>query len=329
MCWLRTRFFPLLLAVCLICPVLPGGSLKSDAYTRPPASLHPAESPRLYTSVMIFRFQHKEWIFPLSEIGFDGVDPTTLNRQAFMNWFSLVVEHEINRPARSARFDRQRRIIPHQLGRKVDRQKVYEWLDSIHEYLGRPLEVPVIWIQPQLTTKKLQQLKQKKLSSYSTYFNARNLNRTHNIRLSVQAIDHTVLLPGQIFSFNRIVGERSLARGYRPARIIVKGEYSEGIGGGICQTSSTLFNSVDRAGLRVIQRVSHSKMVTYVPKYRDATVSWGGPDFRFQNQLNEPILIEAEIQRGRLTISIYGPKNVHYYPRSIPPAPHQGTFLEE
>ncbi|MGA9175373.1 MAG: VanW family protein [Thermoactinomyces sp.] len=325
----KNRFFLLTLALSLVCPVMFGLQLEAESFFRHQVSSYKAEPPQLYAPVMIFRFNQKEWIFPLREIGFDGVDPTTLNRQAFMNWFSLVVEHEINRPARSARFNHERRIIPHELGRKVDRQQVYEWLDSIHEHLGKPLDVPVIWIQPELTTKKLKQLKQKKLASYTTYFNSGNLNRSHNIRLSAKAIDHTVLLPGQIFSFNRTVGERSLNRGYRPARIIVKGEYSEGVGGGICQTSSTLFNCVDRAGLRVIQRASHSKMVTYVPKYRDATVSWGGPDFRFQNQLDEPILIEADIKKGRLTIAIYGPKNVRYFPREIPPAPDRGAFLEE
>jgi len=79
-------------------------------------------------------------------------------------------------------------------------------------------------------------------------------------------------MSGKFFSFNQVVGERTLERGYEPAPEIVKGEYTEGIGGGICQTSSTLFNAVDAAGLRVIERVSHSHVVTYVPIGRDATV---------------------------------------------------------
>jgi vancomycin resistance protein YoaR len=307
--------------------------LFSSALAAPKSPIQPKlsrDSVNPHVPLMILRFKEKEWMLNLQEIGFDGIDPTTLNRQAFMNWFTLVVEKEINRPARSASFDRNRKIVPHQLGRTVDREQVEGWLDLIHEYMGRPVEVPVIWSKPALTTRHLARLKEKRLATYTTYFNPYNHNRSYNIGLSVRAIDHKVLLPGQIFSFNRTVGERSLQRGYLPARIIVKGEYSEGVGGGICQTSSTLFNSVDQAGLRVIQRVSHSKLVTYVPKFRDATVSWGGPDFKFQNQLNEPILIEATVKKGKLTVSIYGPRSIRYFPRPIPSAPDSTKpFLEE
>ena len=89
-----------------------------------------------------------------------------------------------------------------------------------------------------------------------------------------------------------------------PAKIIVRGEFSEGIGGGICQISSTLFNAVDRAGLTIIERYSHSRSVPYVPHGRDATVNWGGPDFSFRNNYNQPILIRAQALPGRVYISI-------------------------
>ncbi|SEN06831.1 VanW family protein [Lihuaxuella thermophila] len=273
-----------------------------------------------YSPLFIVQFAGREWTLNLNDVGFDGIDPTTLDRQAFMNWFHLVVEKEVNRPPRSAYF-KGRKIVPHQLGRTIDREQVTEWLDQIHDYINRPVPLPVIWTQPALSTNQVKRLKEKKLGSYTTYFNPNNRNRSHNIELSTQAIDHFILMPGEIFSFNRVVGERSIKKGYRPARIIVKGEYSEGVGGGVCQTSSTLFNSVDAAGLRIIQRVSHSKQVTYVPEHRDATVSWGGPDFKFQNQLNEPILIVATIKKGMLKISVYGPRKIHYHPRFVPPSP--------
>lgn len=259
------------------------------------------------------KYQDQYWELPLGQVGFDGIDPTTLNRKAFFQWLHDHVEKEINQPPISARY-KEGKLIPHQQGRIVDRDKIDDWLDQIYIYLQKPVQVPVIYSEPLITTKQCRRLKEKHISSYTTQFNEKNRNRSHNIYLSAKAIDHVILLPGQIFSFNQVVGQRTIQKGYRQAKVIVKGEYSEGIGGGICQTSSTLFNSVDRAGLEIIERVSHSKRVTYVPKKRDATVSWGGPDFRFKNQLNEPILIVSKIHGGQITISIYGPKTLLYKP---------------
>jgi hypothetical protein len=98
----------------------------------------------------------------------------------------------------------------------------------------------------------------------------------------------------------------------------VRGELSEGIGGGICQVSTTLFNSVDRAGLKIIQRYSHSRNVPYVPPGRDATVSWEGPDFTFTNQYNQPILIRASAGGGTVVISLYSSHIIEYKPRVVP-----------
>lgn len=270
-------------------------------------------------SLFIVKYEGKEWRLDLSQTGFDGIDPTTLDRDAFWRWFSQV-EKEIDRQPKSAHF-RGRQLVPHQNGRKVDRAEVNHWLDGIHHYLNRPLTVPVqIW-SPPIMTETLKRIKEKHLASYSTVYNPHNANRAHNILLSARAIDHQVVNVGEVFSFNRTVGIRSSARGYRPAPVIVRGEYTEGVGGGICQTSSTLFNSVERAGLRVVQRVSHSKRVTYVPAGRDATVSWGGPDFQFQNQLNRPILIQATARYGRLTVNIYGSSAIRHHPKSTREAP--------
>lgn len=256
-----------------------------------------------------FVFQDQRWSVSLQQFGFDGIDPTTLNRKQFFQWVRDHLEKEIHRSPRSASFQKGR-IVPHQRGRTVNRQAIDDGLDLIHDYLQKPVQVPVIYQEPRLTTAQAKRLKEKHLSSYTTRFNPNNRNRSHNIYLSARAIDHYILFPGEIFSFNRVVGQRTIQRGYKPAPVIVKGEYSEGVGGGICQTSSTLFNSVDFAGLEIVERVSHSKRVTYVPKKRDATVSWYGPDFRFKNQLNEPIVIVSRVNNGLLTISIYGPKTI-------------------
>jgi vancomycin resistance protein YoaR len=269
----------------------------------------------------ILRADGKEWILDLRRMGYDGVDPTTLDRDAFDRWLRPI-ERELYRPPRSAHF-RNRVLQPHQTGRKVDRQAIEEWLDVIHAYIGRPMEVPFIPLKPSITTSDLKGIRQKLLGTYTTRFNPGNINRTHNILLSTKAIDHVVVGSGEVFSFNKTVGPRTRQRGYRPAPVIVRGEYSEGIGGGICQTSSTLFNSVDQAGLRIIQRVSHSKEVTYVPPGRDATVSWGGPDFQFQNQLDRPSLLVASARGGWLTVSVYSSADIQHRKRSVPAPPEE------
>ncbi|AUS09399.1 hypothetical protein C1X05_11625 [Laceyella sacchari] len=281
-----------------------------------------------FVPTLVLEHRGQRWVFPLRDIGFDGIDPTTLNRTLALEWIAGVLERDLNRPARSAYYH-ERRIVPEQAGLKVDRQRIEAWFDRIHEVMGQPLAVPVNIVKPRLTAAKLRRLKEKQIGSYLTYYNEWNRNRAHNIHLATEAIDHKVLMPGEVFSFNKTVGPRSQARGYRLARIIVKGEYSEGVGGGICQTSSTLYNSVDKAGLKIVERQRHSKQVAYVPRGRDATVSWGGPDFKFQNQLNEPILIVAKASNGRLLISIYGPEEIHAKPRKVPVAPKQAALLEE
>jgi hypothetical protein len=104
------------------------------------------------------------------------------------------------------------------------------------------------------------------------------------------------------------------------ASVIVRGELSEGDGGGICQLSSTLYNSVDRAGLKIVQRYSHSRNVPYVPPGRDATVSWDGPDFTFQNQYNQPILIRSNARGGTIIVTLYSSHVIEHKPREVPGA---------
>src|SRR5690606_3322118 len=193
-------------------------------------------------------------------------------------------------------------IQPAKEGRRMDLKEIEEnWLPHLSDYLNEPQEIPFIAEKPRVTEKDLRAVNQRRIGRYTTYFDAGNVNRTTNIRLSAAAINNLVLNPGETFSFNQVVGQRTPERGYKPAAVIVRGEYSEGIGGGICQTSSTLYNSVDAAGLRVTVRYSHSKEVTYVPAGRDATVSWGGPDFRFMNSLEKPIMIKTYVGEGFIT----------------------------
>lgn len=197
-------------------------------------------------------------------------------------------------------------IIPEIHGHELNKEKFRTLLvDHFHHNNTTSFEIPVRALYPRIDSELLSHVRSKRIGLYTTYFNNNNHQRTHNIQLATRAINNVVLFPGEVFSFNRIVGKRTEQKGYLKAPVIIKGEISEGIGGGICQVSSTLFNAVDQIHVKIIERYSHSKQVPYVPPNRDATVSWYGPDFVFKNPHHQPLLIRAKTSYGKLIIEIY------------------------
>lgn len=229
-----------------------------------------------------------------------------------------------DRPAVNAKLDSAGRIVMEKKGARLDQAVLAE---SIYRFLieggSTQLEVPQQPIYPKVDSELLAQIKEKAIGNYATYYNSHNKNRSHNISLAAQAINNTVIFPGETFSFNAVVGQRTAEKGYMRAPVIVRGEMSEDIGGGICQISSTLFNAADRAGLHIVQRYSHSRNVHYVPHGRDATVSWHGPDLAFQNKYSMPILIRAFAGQGQVYVAIYSNEMIHYKPREVPHASKQ------
>lgn len=205
--------------------------------------------------------------------------------------------------------------IGYRLNRKVCLDKIFQYF-----YEGEPQQfsAPKIPLYPKVDSELLSAIREKRIGQYVTYFNTNNESRARNIELAAEAINNHVVFPGEIFSFNKTVGPRTTEKGYRKAAEIVRGELSEGIGGGICQVSSTLFNAVDQSGIKIIQRYSHSKKVPYVPPGRDATVSWYGPDFTFQNNFNQPILIKARALGGRVAVIIYSSEDINIEQEKIP-----------
>ena len=146
------------------------------------------------------------------------------------------------------------------------------------------------------------------LASTSTSLDESNVPRTNNVRLAAAAINGTILNPGDEFSYNDVVGERTTERGYQSAGAYSGNEIIDEVGGGVCQPSSTLYMAVLRADLEVTQRVNHSFTVSYTPLGEDATVSWGGPDFCFRNNTAYPVKITAVQSGGQLTMTIVGTK---------------------
>jgi vancomycin resistance protein YoaR len=144
------------------------------------------------------------------------------------------------------------------------------------------------------------------VSTYRTTFPAGNRPRCTNIEVASGNINGEILMPGDIFSYNKSVGQRTVARGFREAGIYVSGRHDTGVGGGICQVSSTLYNAALLGDFKIVERRNHSLPVAYVPVGRDATVDWGNIDFRFQNNYDFPVAIAMEYTRGALTTRILG-----------------------
>lgn len=155
------------------------------------------------------------------------------------------------------------------------------------------------------------------LASYTTLFNPNRIGRSKNIELSASSINNVIVGSGDIFSFNDTVGPRDIAAGYQEAPEFLNGKIVVGIGGGICQTSSTLFNAIDQLGVNILERHRHTRDIGYVPKGRDATVSFGGLDFSFQNTLGIPVLIKSYYGKGFITVQIRTSKENEYMLKNL------------
>lgn len=170
-------------------------------------------------------------------------------------------------------------------------------------------EIPLKVLYPSVSTNDIgSEAFPDMLSKFSTSFTSSNSNRSTNIRLAAQKINGTVLMPGETFSYNQVVGKRTAAAGFKPAPAYFGGEVVQEYGGGICQVSSTLYNAVLYANLEITERTNHGFKPSYVTPGLDATVSWGGPDFKFTNNRDYPIRISCDTSGKILKIYIYGLK---------------------
>ena len=193
-------------------------------------------------------------------------------------------------------------IEPHITGMKIEKSTLEAIAVDLEKSENTEIILPVQYIQPEITTEKANAMIFKDQIAYmSTHFSTSNendRNRGENIKLAVSKINGTILVPGDVFSFNGIVGPRAEADGYLTAHTYVAGKVIDGIGGGICQVSSTLYGAVLKSDLEVIERRNHTFTVGYVPYGQDATVSYDTTDFRFKNSTNWPIKIEAGVTKN-------------------------------
>lgn len=191
-------------------------------------------------------------------------------------------------------------------GAYIDPEELYGKMSALldqGDYYGSVTVIPEKLLADVTKTELMNGFR--KISSYTTKTTS-NKNRNTNIRLSAEAINGRTVMPGEIFSFNGTTGERTAERGYREAAAISGGQSKDEIGGGVCQTSSTLFNAVARADLEIVERNPHAWPSSYVEKGLDATVNWPGLDFKFKNNTDYPIFIVAGYSNQKVTVELYG-----------------------
>ncbi len=196
------------------------------------------------------------------------------------------------------------KIVPHVLGVDFDLEAArIAYNNSPDEMIRIPLQIT----QPKVQTKHLEtNLFKYCLSEVETYFSPKKVTRTANVRLAAELVNGTILNPGEEFSYNGVVGPRTEARGFKAAAIFAQGEVVDGIGGGICQVSSTIYMAALQANMKITERKNHSFYVDYAPKGEDATVVYGSIDFKFQNTSEYPIKIVATSKNNYIRVKIMG-----------------------
>ena len=231
------------------------------------------------------------------------LDPSYLSYQLYK------LAEKVSIPAQDARLylDEHGRlqIEPEQEGKELDLSLLITKLANPGLY-QRVYELPFKKILPEVTSQYIEERLPVNLWSQFTTTLVDNPARTENVRVASKQLDGIVISPGQEFSFNEVVGPRIKEKGYREAKVIVGGRFEPGLGGGVCQVSSTLYNTLLLAGMEIKERHNHSVRIAYAPLGRDATVVYGSKDLKFINNTDSFILLRTRLVGLELTISLYG-----------------------
>src|SRR5205085_341068 len=143
------------------------------------------------------------------------------------------------------------------------------------------------------------------VASYQTFYGG-EANRIHNVELVAHLVDGHVIAPGAVFSFNQATGARTAAKGFKVAPVIINGELKTGLGGGVCQVSTTVFNAAYEAGLPIVARTNHALYISHYPQGRDATVNYPDTDLKFVNDTGHWLLLRTWVGSSSLTVALYG-----------------------
>lgn len=198
-------------------------------------------------------------------------------------------------------------IIKEKSGRKLETEEIKKSIiNEIDEEVSGTDEIkaPITEVKAEVTSEALANVNTK-ISSFSTDFSNSAEGRATNITLATKTINGTLVMPGQEFSFNTVVGDTTLARGFQMAPVIIGNKVDSGVGGGICQVSTTLYNAILRANLKATVRSHHTLPSHYIGLGLDATVSYGSLDFKFKNTLAYPIYIQGYVNNRNVYFTIY------------------------
>ena len=204
-------------------------------------------------------------------------------------------------------------VSPHSYGYTFDLNSGKQFVSTAQ--FGQSFEIPFTRIEPQTRADTLEAILFRDTLAQYTAYNGSSSARNTNLRLACEAVNGTVLLPGEVFDYNQTLGERTKEKGYQEAATYINGDTIMDIGGGICQVSSTIYYCALLSDMEIVTRYNHGYISTYVPYGMDATVSWGGPDFRFRNSSDYPIRIEATSNYGNVTVKLMGTDTKDYYVR--------------
>ncbi len=226
-----------------------------------------------------------------------------------LNGYLESINEEMMVPARNASLqvsDGSILIINEQSGEEIDFEgTLAKILESIKLDNAETVNIVKKTLLPDIVSEDLAAV-DCALAAFDTELNNNNKNRTDNIILASQLLDGTIIMPGDSFSFNQVVGERSTENGFKDAPVIIGGSVQQDVGGGICQVATTLYNASLLTGLEIIERSPHSIPVKYAPHGQDATVFYGQIDLKIKNNLSNPIIINSAADNNSLIITIYG-----------------------
>ena len=232
------------------------------------------------------------------------VDMTTHPAQPL----SIQTVHEaVSGEMENARYDKETGgILPEKRGASFETGSAQRLLTAAAP--GETVSVPADIREPEITAEELKAVLFRDLLGECTTHVGGTAARVSNVKLASDAFDGTVLNSGELFSYNETVGQRTVAKGYKPAPAYVQGETVDEIGGGVCQPSSTLYYACLLANMEITERYAHRYIPAYITRGMDATVSWGGPDYKFTNNTPYPIKITAKYDKGYLTVQLWGTK---------------------
>lgn len=196
-------------------------------------------------------------------------------------------------------------VVPEQIGRYINKEEAAPLLTQVREG-GQPVYIPWYKSDAAITADMMQEkLFNTVLGSFPTYYGGA-YNRNKNVERAASLINNAVVPPGEVFSFNDRVGRRTVANGFFTAPEYANGQTVQGIGGGTCQVSTTLYGAVLYADMDIVSRTEHMFTVGYAPLGQDATVADGSLDFKFRNSSDYPIKITTTTSGGKITVNILG-----------------------